>query len=90
MAPAIGEVRDDIVAILQSSLETSSKAAMRSTLQLNAAIAEKYGAAFGVISIPAGKSAPLTDFVHPSMQRFLLQGRQMGQDGQWRDRIIDE
>ena len=84
------ELDEGTVAILQRSLATSGRASMRTALQVNAATAARYGAAFSVISIPAGQSVPLTDFAQSSMQRLYNLGRQMGLGGQWRNRVIDE
>lgn len=83
------DVEEATVAILQRSLAASGRASMRSALQVNAATAARFGAAFNVISIPAGQSVPLTDFTQTSMRRLYDLGRRMGLDGQWRDRVID-
>ena len=89
VAPVTDDVEDGTVAILQRSLATSGKASMRATLQMNAAAAERYGAEFRLISIPAGQSVPITDFAQTSMQRLFDLGRQMGVDNDWRDRVIE-
>jgi predicted acylesterase/phospholipase RssA len=76
-------------AILRRSLATSGKASMRSALQMNAAVAQRYCADFGLVSIPAGQSVPLTDFSQSAMLRLYDLGRSMGFDGYWRDRVIE-
>lgn len=76
-------------AILRRSLATSGKASMRSALQMNAAIAQRYGADFGLVSIPAGQSVPLTDFSQAAMLRLYELGRSMGFDSHWRERVIE-
>lgn len=76
-------------AILRRSLATSGKASMRSALQMNAAIAQRYGADYGLVSIPAGQSVPLTDFSRAAMLRLYELGRSMGFDSHWREGVIE-
>jgi len=90
LAPMSDRLKTGTLAILQRSLATSGKASMRAALQMNAAIAARYGAAFSVISIPEGQSVPLTDFSPSSMQRLFDLGQHMGAEGQWRARVIAE
>lgn len=89
LAPIPEDTDDGTLAILRRSLATSGKASMRAMLQMNAAIAERYGADFSVISIPAGESVPITDFSQTSMRRLYDLGDQMGSGAQWREEVID-
>lgn len=90
VAPTPEATEEGAFAILLRSLATSGKASMRAALQMNAAIAARHGAAFSVISIPAGQSVPLTDFSQASMNRLYELGRAMGADSRWRDAVIDQ
>lgn len=90
VAPMPEATEDGTLAILRRSLATSGKASMRAALQMNAAIAARHGAAFSVISIPAGQSVPLSDFSQPSMNRLYELGRAMGEDSRWREAVIDQ
>ncbi|ESQ73998.1 hypothetical protein ABAC402_16665 [Asticcacaulis sp. AC402] len=76
--------------ILQRSLILSGKASMRSTLQMNALVANRYGAEFRLISIPAGQSAPITEFSLSSMTQIYELGFEMGAGGKWRSEIIEK
>jgi hypothetical protein len=87
LAPAPEKVEEGVLGILRRSLATSGKASMRAALQMNAAIAGKYGSTFSVISIPAGESAPITDFSQSVMNRLFELGRKMGADGGWRETV---
>jgi len=89
VAPVPQKTETGTIALLSRSLATSGKASMRTVLQLNAAIAARYDAAFSVISIPAGQSVPLTDFSQTSMTRLYELGRKMGTEGRWRNGVID-
>ncbi len=89
VAPTPEDTETSAFAILRQSLATSGKASMRAVLQMNAAIAERHGGEFRMISIPAGQSVPLTDFSQTSMARLYDLGRQMGQDDGWRSEVID-
>ncbi|MEJ0061030.1 MAG: patatin-like phospholipase family protein [Terricaulis sp.] len=84
VAPIAGHTTPGAFSILRRSLDTSGKASMRSVLQMNAAIAQRFGASFRVISVPAADSADLTDFSPPTMARLYELGRQMALDDRWR------
>ncbi len=90
IAPASQSTATGTFAILQRSLYTSGMASMRTVLQMNAALAARYGAAFSVISIPSGLSVPLTDFSDPSRRRLYEVGRRMGQEGRWRPQVLED
>ena len=89
VAPVPAVTEGGAIAIRRRSLATSGKASMRAVLQLNAAVAARYGAAFRVISIPPGQSAQLTDFSQPVMAKLFDLGRGMAVDGRWRDGVIE-
>lgn len=89
VSPVPDDHVDGTFDIMQRSLATNGKAAMRATLQLNAVIASKYSAAFSVISIPAGQSVPIMDFSQPSMLRLYSLGQSMGRDGYWRANVLE-
>lgn len=88
LAPMSDDMKAGTLAILQRSLATSGKASMRAALQMNAAIAARYGAEFSVISVPEGQSVPLTDFAPVSMLRLFDLGQRMGREARWRNRVI--
>lgn len=90
ISPASQPTPAGTFAVLQRSLYTSGMASMRTVLQMNAALAARYGAEFSVISIPGGQSAPLTDFSSPSRRRLYEVGRQMGQEARWRDQVLED
>lgn len=75
--------------IMLRSLNTSGKASMRAALQMNAALADQFGAEFRVMSIPRGQSVPVTDFSAASLSRLFDLGLDMGEGGDWRQKVTE-
>lgn len=86
--PVADETARGTLGIMLRSLNTSGKASMRAALQMNAALADQFGAEFHVMSIPRGQSVPVTDFSEASLRRLFDLGLGMGGDGDWRETAV--
>lgn len=86
--PMPDETEPGTLGIMLRSLNTSGKASMRAALQMNAAMADQFGAEFQVMSIPRGQSVPITDFSVDSLTRLFDLGLEMGGSGAWREDAV--